>query len=375
MLKINVKKDVLVKTVQDVAYVIDSKPNLPILSGLKISTVSDGIRLVGTDNDMTIVRTIPLQEKDKEIASVKEEGSIVLNAKFLLDIVKKAPKEDISIEVGKNLVTKVQSGKSSFKLNGFDAEDFPKLPQIDGEADFSVAVGELKALIGQTSFAASTSETRPILTGVNITLDKGVKAVATDSHRLALKTMAISTGDEARNITIPAKSLTELSKVLVDQEEMVDVKITDTQILFQSHNLFFYSRLLDGNFPDISRLIPESFKTNLLLNKKELKGALDRCSLLITEKVKVVNLQVTDNKAMLTVTHPEIGTVEEFIEDVKIEGEDIKIAFSTKFALDALNSIGTNKVKIDFVGALRPFLIRADNDDALTQLVLPVRVQ
>ncbi|MED4400300.1 DNA polymerase III subunit beta [Metabacillus fastidiosus] len=374
MLNINIQKEDLLKALSDVQHAISSKPSMPILTGVKISADKEGVTIVGTNNDLSITKTIPLEHKGTEIVSLKKEGSIVLNAKFLLDIVKKAPKTDILITVGKNFVTEIQSGKSSFNLNGLEPEMFPKIPEIEGEIDFSISVKDLKQLISQTILVAATSEMRPILTGVNLTLSSSeIKAVATDSHRLVLKTLSIPAGEEEKNITIPAKSLQELAKILDDPKEQVGIKMSESQIIFQSNNLLLCTRLLEGKYPDTAKLIPDNTTTTVKGNKKELIAALDRCSLLANEKTKIITLEATKGQLILSVTSKEVGNVTEILDDIEIDGEDVKISFSEKFAKDALSTFDKEKVKLEFTGAVRPFLFRCDEDNTLTQLVLPVR--
>lgn len=369
-MKFEIQKEVLIHAVGVVIKAISPKVSVPILSGLKITATSKEIIFVGSNNDISIQKTVPLEKNGDEKAKVHEEGSVVLNAKFLNELVRKVPKDDIIFTVEKNNVTKIKSGKSVFSLNGFPAEEYPKLPEIEGEADFTLSAGDLNSIVKQTAFAAATSELRPILTGINLNLKDGLKAIVTDSHRLAIKELKLA--GEDRNVTIPAKALIELSKVFEDQEEQVEVILKDTQALFKSHNLLFYSRLLDGNFPQVSKLLPTTFNTTLKVDRKGLSAALNRCAL-IESKNKVVVLEVKDMQAVLTVSSPEVGQIEEYLEDFEIEGKDIKIAFSYKFTQDALSAFEDEKVQFQFVEALRPFIIKGEKCDSVTQLVLPVR--
>lgn len=372
-MEIIIKRDVLVKAVNDVLKAISSSVNVPILTGIKIVANADGVFLSGSDTNISIQRVIPLKEKEQEIVTIKKEGSVVLNAKFFSELIKKLQNEIHIITDNKN-VTKVKSGNSVFSLNGMPADEYPKLPTIEGDSDFVLTGADIQLLVKQTVFAAATSETRPLLTGVNITLKDGLKAVTTDSHRLCLKKMKVA-GSEEKQVTIPGKALTELSKIVEDPEEKIDVVLTDNQVLFKAHNLSFLTRLLDGNYPDISRLIPTEFKTALKGQLKDLKAALERCSL-IQGKNEVVRLEAKGNEITLTRKSPEFGDLIETLVGFEKDGEDLSISFSYRYVLQSLGAVSSaDKIRMDFTGAMRPFLIHADGDESLTQLILPVRTE
>src|SRR5699024_2943934 len=231
-------------------------------------------------------------------------------------------------------------------------------------------------LIHQTTFAVSTMETRPILTGVNISLgDSVLNFTATDSHRLASREIPLETDVTLSNIVIPGKSLNELNKILDDKEEKVEISLTNNLILFRTKNLYFLSRLLDGKYPETSRLIPEDSKTVLHINTRELIQTIDRASLLAKAELNnVVKLTTKEGNVIeITSNSPEIGEVAEDISIQSIEGEELKISFSAKYMIDALRAIESDEVTIAFTGAMRPFIIRPANGDQVLQLILPVR--
>lgn len=373
-MQVSIQKEVLIKAMSDVTRATSSKATTPILSGVKITAVKEGVRLVGSDGEISIERTIPHELNGDEKASVTKEGSVVLNAKFLNEIVKKLPGNDVSIEVEKNNVTKVSSGKSVFSLNGLSAEEYPNLPSVEGNDDLVITAADLDLLVKQTAFAVATSESRPVLKGINITLKDGLKAVATDSHRLAVKKLKIAANDEEQQVTIPAKALIELSRILEDPEEKIEILFTANQALFKTHNLLFYSRLLEGGYPETSRLIPTSFKTTLKVNLKEMIAALDRCSL-FENRNKRVRLDIKEQQAILTAETQEVGKMEEFLEGIEVTGEDLSLSFSYKLALDALKSFSSEKVNFEFSGKERPVILSVEGDESLIQLILPVRAQ
>jgi DNA polymerase-3 subunit beta len=377
-MKFIINREQLVESVQDVMKAVSSRTTIPILTGIKIVANHDGVILTGSDSDISIERFIPAEEEDYEYVEIIETGSIVLQARFFSEIVKKLPSEHVHIEVYDRFATRIRSGSSEFNLNGLDPQEYPRLPEITQENAFSIQTDLLKSMIRQTVFAVSTSETRPILTGVNWGLEDAVlTCVATDSHRLALRKSSIESDSDLKfsNVVIPGKSLSELSKILNDAEELIEIVVTERQVLFKAKHILFFSRLLDGNYPDTSKLIPSEVKTELVVSTKEFLQAIDRASLLAREgRNNVVKLAASQNhKVEISSISPEIGKVFEHVEQESMTGDELKISFSAKYMMDALKTMDCSDVKINFTGAMRPFIIRPQEDDSILQLILPVR--
>jgi len=376
-MKFIIQRDYLVQSVQDVMKAVSSRTTIPILTGIKIVATSEGVTLTGSDSDISIESFIPAEEAGDEIVEIKEAGSIVLQAKFFSEIVKKLPSDTVEIEVQNHLLTIIRSGRAEFNLNGLDAEEYPQLPQIEEDNVFRISTDLLKNMVRQTVFAVSTAETRPILTGVNWKLENGeLTCIATDSHRLALR-KALIEGDnqDSYNVVIPGKSLNELSKILDDDNKLVDIVITENQVLFKTKHLLFFSRLLDGNYPDTSRLIPNESKTEVVVSTKSFLQAIDRASLLAREgRNNVVKLSTMPDQVIeISSNSPEIGKVIEELQSESIDGEELKISFSAKYMMDALKALEGSEIRVSFTGAMRPFVIRAMNDESILQLILPVR--
>ncbi|WP_047981901.1 DNA polymerase III subunit beta [Ornithinibacillus contaminans] len=376
-MKFTIQRDQLIDSVQDVMKAISSRTAIPILTGMKIEAREHGITLTGSDSDISIESYIPAEENGIVNVEGIEAGSIVLQAKYFPDIVRKLPEQTVEITSDENLNVTIRSGKAEFNLNGQDAEEYPQLPKLQTDDSFEIPTDILKSLIKQTVFAVSSMETRPILTGVHLSLtDNKLKFTATDSHRLASREVPVSdTTIQFESIVVPGKSLNELNKILDDTEETVEISVTNNQILFRTRHLNFLSRILDGNYPETSRLIPEQSKTVFHVKTKELISSIDRASLLAREeRNNVVRLSTKENNIVeITSNSPEVGHVSEELTVQSIEGEDLKISFSSKYMLDALKVMEVDEVKIDFTGAMRPFIIRPENDHSILQLILPVR--
>jgi DNA polymerase-3 subunit beta len=379
-MKFTVQKDYLVKAVQEVMRAVSSRTTIPILTGIKLVVTNEGLTFTGSDSDISIESYLPTVLDDQQLVDVKKTGSIVLNARYFSDIVKKLPSDFVELESDNNYVTTIRAGKTEFSLNGFDSEEYPLLPQIEEHETISISADLLKFMIRQTVFAVSTSETRPILTGVNWKIENGdLTCIATDSHRLALRQAKIDessiTSEFKASVVIPGKSLNELSKILDDNDEKVEIVLTEHQALFKTKHLLFFTRLLEGNYPDTSKLIPSESKTELTVMTKEFLQAIDRASLLAREgRNNVVHLETVGSSVVNVSSYsPEIGKVVDEIVCEDIKGEELKISFSAKYVMDALKAIESPEIYIQFTGAMRPFLIRTVNDSRTLQLILPVR--
>jgi DNA polymerase III subunit beta len=374
---ISIDREALAKSVQDVMKAVSTRTTIPILTGIKLTANAHGVTLTGSDSDISIESFIPLEKEGRLLVDVKRPGSIVLQARFFAEIVKKLPQQTIEIETEDNFLTVIRSGHSEFRLNGLNAEEYPRLPQIEEENVFQIPADLLKTLIRQTVFAVSTSETRPILTGVNWKVENGeLICTATDSHRLAMRKVKIEAENAiSYNVVIPGKSLNELSKILDDGNAPVSIVITANQVLFKAEHLLFFSRLLDGNYPETARLIPTDSKTNMVVNAKEFLQAIDRASLLAREgRNNVVKLTTLPGGLLeISSISPEIGKVTEQLQTESIEGEELNISFSAKYMMDALRALDGNDIQISFTGAMRPFLLRPLHTDSMLQLILPVR--
>ncbi|BAU26270.1 DNA polymerase-3 subunit beta [Aneurinibacillus soli] len=377
-MEFTIQRDQFTHAINTVSKAVSSRTTIPILTGIKIVAHEDGIILTASDSDISIEQYIPAESGEHQWIENITPGSIVLPSRFLGEIVRKLPGEQVTISVHDRFVTTISSGRSQFNLNGMNAEDYPRLPQIEENQVLSMPADLLKTMIRQTVFAVATTETRPILTGVMWSLENGeLTFVATDSHRLTTRkaTVESAAGLSFHNVVIPGKSLLELSKILSDDDKLVDIVITDNQILAKVNQILFYSRILDGTYPDTSRIIPQNMKTEMILSTKEFLGAIERASLLARDgKNNVVRLFTRpDGVIEISSNIPEVGTVTEEIVPSSTEGEDVKISFNAKYMIDSLRVVDSTEIRIGFTGAMSPFIIRPTDHDWILHLILPVR--
>ncbi|TQR21594.1 DNA polymerase III subunit beta [Psychrobacillus vulpis] len=376
-MKFEIMRHRLLDGLNDVMKAVSSKTTIPILTGIKLELTDEGLKLTGSDSDITIQTIIKAEEDGEQVIRVIEEGSIVVQARMFNEIIRKLPTSDVEIEVKENYHTHIRSGKSKFHLIGQEASEYPLLPEVLDDRQFVIPADLVKSIVRETVFAVATSESRPVLTGVLWQVKDGeLTCVATDSHRLARRKISLEQALEGEyNVVIPGKSLNELSKIIGESSQPVNIAITNQQVLFKTEDVSLYSRLLEGNYPDTSRLIPTEYKTIVTMNGKALFQAIDRASLLAREeRNNIVRLSSLEgNTVEISSSSPEIGEVEEEIQSTSIEGEEIKISFSAKYMMEALRALDGHDVIVQFTGAMRPFILNSVHDDTVLQLIVPVR--
>lgn len=377
-MKLMINRSHLVQAIGHVHKAVSSKSTIPVLSGIKMAVDETVVRLTATDLEIGIETFIPTHIEEEQIVQVLEPGAIVLSARYFGDIVKKLPSKEVEIEVKQNYLTILRAGKSEYSLHGLDHEEFPRLPQISDNRVFSVQSDILKDMIRQTSFAVSNEEIRPVLTGVMMSVKGGMmKFVATDSHRLAMRESIVEAPPELEvaNVIIPGKSLNELGRLLADNDSLVDLVVAENQVLVKTDKTQFYTRLIDGQYPDTTRIIPTTFKSGITLKTKDLQDAVERAALIAKETdSNVVRLNIKSGQIEITSNSPDVGKVSELIENVETTGDELLIAFNAKYLIDALRVLDAPDLLIEFTGSMSPFLIKMPDNPYYLHLVLPVRI-
>lgn len=378
-MKFTINRPAFISQLNNVLRAISSKTTIPILTGLKMVVDKERIVLTGSNSDITIESVLNASNSDYDL-TVEDPGAIVLPARFFSEIVKKLPDKQVTIEVTNGFQADITSGTAKFQINGQDAENFPHLPEVETDKTITLPNDVLKEVIRQTVIAVSKQESRPILAGIHITLHDGLlTAVATDSHRLAQRKVALANVDTGIDfdVIIPGKSMNELSGMISDVDQDVQVQVTENQILFIFGNTHFYSRLLEGNYPETSQLIPDTADTTVELDAGTFLASIERASLLSHEsRNDVVKLTLKPDKNLVRISSdsPDIGTVEEEVATSSLDGNDLEISFNPNYMKDALRSFGQTTVKISFTSPLRPFtLVPTEDGENFVHLITPVR--
>lgn len=363
------------QALSEVNKAISTKSLIPILSGIKITADQSGITLIASNSNIFIEKFIPVLIEDEKIATILKAGTIVVPAKYFIEIIKKMP-SDIAIKSKNEQIIKIQSEEITLSLNGFPADEFPNVPLIDNHAEIKVETEQLIEVFKQTVFAVAKNESRPVLTGVHIELSNNkFICAATDSHRLAIRETRLSS-DVKANCIVPSATINELLKLMNSNSEFVYIYFSESHIIFTFGTTTLYSRLIEGKYPNISNLIPNDFKTIINVDRKKILQGVDRSSLLASEWANNnVNLEIINESTIkISSNASQIGKISETQQIDAIQGEkQLNISFDGRFMVDALRAIKEETITLSFGGSMRPILIEAGEQSAAVHLISPVR--
>ncbi|MGE7935506.1 DNA polymerase III subunit beta [Bacillus paramycoides] len=370
-----VKHKQFTQALSEVSKAISAKTLIPILSGIKITANQSGITLIASNSNIFIEKFIPSSIEDEQIATIFKAGSIVVPAKYFIEIIKKMPSDILIKSMNEQIIT-IQSDEITLNLNGFLANEFPNVPYIDEHEKIQVETEKLIEVFKQTSFAAAKNESRPVLTGVHIVFDHNkLVCAATDSHRLALREILISSHAKA-NCIIPSSTISELLKLMNNNSNFVYIYLSESHIIFKFGTITLYSRLIEGKYPNISSLIPHEFQTVINIDRKKILQGVDRSSLLASEWANNnVNLEIIDESTIkISSNASQVGKISETQQIDAIHGQkQLNISFDGRFMVDALKAIKEDIVTLSFGGSMKPILIEAGEQSAAVHLISPVR--
>lgn len=376
MIHFSINKNLFLQALNTTKRAISHKNAIPILSTVKIDVTKEGITLIGSNGQVSIENFISTQNENAGLL-VNSTGSILLEATFFINVVSSLPDIILDFKEIEQKQIVLTSGKSEITLKGKDADQYPRIQEISASNPLVLETKILKDVINETAFAASVQESRPILTGVHFVLtdNQFLKTVATDSHRMSQKKITLEKNGDNFDVVIPSRSLREFTAVFTDEIETVEVFFANNQILFRSENISFYTRLLEGNYPDTDRLIPTEFTSVLTFNTSDLRAAMERARLLSNATQNgTVKLEIAGGVVSAHVNSPEVGRVNEEIDTESVTGEDLTISFNPTYLIDALKAIDSEKVTISFISSVRPFtLVPSEDTENFIQLITPVR--
>ncbi len=373
-MKILCEKSVLLDIINTVQKAVSSKAVMPILECIKIDADASG-KLVVTANNLDICIEFTTE------CNIPEGGSIALSSRMFGDIVRRLPDMEVDLHVNEsNNVTTIKCGKSEFNIQGLSAHEYPEIPEVQESYRLSMKQNVLKKMIRKTVFAVSQNEARkPILTGSLFEIDTGVlSVVATDGYRLAIIKEVVDASLEPKSFVIPGFTLRELLKVLRDDEENVDIIVSDRHVMFDFGEFKIVTRLLEGKFINYRPVLttPNSIIVNT--NARSLADSLDRAALIINddmtakaEKLPVI-LNITTDKIEITCMTSR-GKVYDAI-DVSASGDDLEIGFNYRLLLDALKGCEDDDIKMQFSNPRSSCFINSTTDDSYTYMILPVRL-
>lgn len=359
----------LERAVNIVSKAITPNTTLPVLNNILLKAEGKKLHFSATNLEVAIQYFIP--------ADIKSEGSITIPAKLLSSYVNLLKDENLEIDLKDGDTVEITSPSSHTKIKGINANEFPVIPKIEKENTFKVPTKALETAITQTVFAASTNTSRPVLSGVLFDVKKEtMKVVATDSYRLAEKTITL---DPATDLDIecivPAKTIMELGKLLGRAEDKeVEMSVSKNQVLFVAGDIRLMSRLIEGKFPPYEKVVPKETKTKMEVMDEALANVVRRVSLFARENNNSIKLSATnDGKLMVSTDETRVG--EEKAElDIKMEGENNKIALNAQYLLDVLNYIQSDNVQLEIDDKLSPAVVRPVKEKDYVYIIMPLKV-
>ena len=368
-MKLIIEKNILLESLSNVIRAVSPRNIIPILNGVMFDLKEEGLYLTASDSDLVIRKFIP----SENIKSIEETGKIIIQSKYLLEIIKKMPNSDINIEVIDGLKIIISTENTVYNLNCLSTEDYPNINLETVNNPIVLNSSILKELFSQTLFAISTQESRPLLTGLNIRINGNVmECVTTDSYRLAKKTIILDADYGTYDIVVPGKNIQEFDKILTD-EENVKINLFTNKLLFEYNGYLFQTSLLSGQYPNTSNLIPTDFEYILTTNLDNFYSAIDRAALLTQNKDKnLINMKTAGNELVITSFASEIGKSEESVAISKNNDKDITISYSAKYMLDALKTLKDDELIILMNGDSKPIILKNAKDESLIQLILPI---
>lgn len=374
-MNIIIKQKNLLEKLNYVIRGIDSRNTLPILNCIKLDLTNEGLVLFATDNDKAIKTFI----SNENIENINETGIAVIEGRLFYEYIKKMnPQDNITLETVENFLEISNNKGIETRIILRDTNEYPEILIDEVNNPITLSKKTFKTLLNQTLFAASTQESRPVLTGLNITVNENIlSATATDAYRLARKEITLNKSySDKFNIVIPTRNLNELTKMLDDKENDIELQIFDNKILFKFDDILMLSNLINDTYPDISNIIPKEFSTTLYLNSQEFAETLDRLSIISSEEDKNAVIMESENNDSIIISsnNPEKAKSKEKIYAKENFEGNIRVAFSSKYMLDALRAINSFNIKFLYIDELKPIIIENSEDDKLIQLILPVRL-
>jgi len=379
-MKLTVSQSVLVRGLSMVSRAVSTRSTLPVLANILIATDCGRLRLSATNLEICISAWIPAQ--------IQEEGAVTVPARTLVDIISKLPADQITLKLNENtFALGLKCGGFSSSVKGIDANEFPPMPTTDLSQGLQISVAALKDLIRATVYACSSDEARPALQGclVELTPETGVSFAATDGFRIAVKTMALAGIQKAHKAIIPARALSELSRIATDAQESITVCFVPErgQVVFRLKDAELVSQLIEGNFPPYGQIIPKSHKTRVAVATAALLRACEQAEIIAREGNNVVKVGIvpgtitgTDTergRLELSASSEQAGNAEVTLE-VDETGPKLDLAFNVKFMKEALTATAMPFITLDVNEANTPGVIRGVGDDSWLNVLMPMRL-
>ena len=369
MLKASCPQGALHEVLQVVSRGVSGRSTQPVQNHIHLSDQDGKLRLVATDLEyLSMDAAVPAQ--------ITESGAVTVPGRIFNEIIASLPDEEVELEAEQAGELTIRCGKSRYSVRGLPAADFQMFPEFAPEVEFTLPEGDLHGVLAQTIFACASDETRPVLTGALFAIAPDmVTVVATDMYRLALRQLACTTGVEAeRKVIVSARILGELGRLLSENsKDPVSIKLTQRVVYFEIGNIKLASRLIEGEFPNYPKVVPEKHDKVVTASVEALERALRRALIVARDDSYRVLLEADQEQLRISSKAPDVGSVEEQVA-IKLDGEPLEIAFNARFILDLLEVLGTPEVNIEFTGSLNPGTLKPAGSEDYLYVLMPMQI-
>ena len=363
-LKLTCSRDELNQRLAVVSRALSTRTTVQILAGVMLGAAGGRLELAATDMELSLRTSVE--------AGVDDEGSVVVPGRLLLELARLLPDSEVSIEHrAEEGVARIDCGSASYRLHTYNAEDFPRLPELDTAQTFAVDREALLETIGRVARSASRDESRPVLTGILVRFegDRLVMA-ATDSYRLSVKETPLAEPVQELEAIVPARALGELGRIAQGGDE-VQIGVHESQVVFAADGYWLTSRRIDGQFPNYKQLLPETFEHEVTLPRGELLDVVRRVSVM-TQRNSPLRLRFADGELTVSAQSQDVGEARESL-PVGFAADALEIGFNAEFLRDGIESISSDELRLRLISPLRPAVIEGDEGDP-TYLIMPIRL-
>jgi DNA polymerase III subunit beta len=372
-MKFSCNQDTFSKYLNILSRVVSTKPGLPILNNVFLQTDKGKLTMKTTDLELSITTWIG--------ADVKDDGKITLPAKQLSEFVNSIPEEVVNVEVEKQNFN-ISTSNNSASFNTMPSDDFPSIPSVDKKKEPFIQINsaDLVMAINRVAFAAATDDIKPVLTGVKVEIEEDeISLIATDGLRLSKQVIKTSKNDKTKSFLVPVRALTELSHIMNEmggEEDKISVYIIEdkNQVMFRVGDIDLVSRLIDGEFPEYKQIIPTGYKTKCEIEREEFLNSLKVVNIIarsVLGNKMILNIDPKEDQISLSATQADLGKNESNFK-CKVEGEELKIAFSSKLLTDILNHVDYEDIIFECSEAVRPGVFKIKDDENFIHLVMPM---
>lgn len=359
--------------IQNVEKIVSARSTLPIVGNILLEALNGTVKISANNLEMGI--------EIKMGAEVKKEGAILIPAKTFIGIVAKLPDENINIATKEREIIQISYKKAKFNINGLPADEFPVLPKITKSKEISIDAQVFSDMVKHTIFSASTSEEKFVLNGVVLETGKSVKngdsnirMAATDGFRLARTSKKIKDVDDAGSVIIPSKALNEIMRILQNKEGgLLSIIISNEQIAFEYNDIYFVSRLIQGQFPNYKQVIPKESEVKIIVKTKEALEAAERAAVIASGSANIIRINIADGNLNISANTPDVGNIEENVAVEATGNLRAPIALNVRLLTDALKSLGSEKISLEFSGPLSPCVIKPLDTEDYLYIVMPIR--